>query len=161
MPKSITLTHEDVERVRDTLAKAPEKPKVPSLLTVREMIVSIKAEIQDLVKRRYTFEEIAEMIRSGSNLEQLRASTLKQYLHKKRSTSKTTKTPSTTAEASSPFPDLHCTVPDAAKPLETPLLERVPERAVGQKKSPSSQMNSPILSKPGKRSASLPKSQAR
>ena len=94
MPKIIKFTHEEIERVRATLAKAPEKPRVPPPLTVREMVVSIKAEIQDLVKRGYGFGEIAEMIRSGADLEHLGAATLKQYLNKKRPTSKTPKTSS-------------------------------------------------------------------
>jgi predicted transcriptional regulator len=94
VPKIIRFTHEEIERVRDILAKAPEKPKVPPPLTVREMVVSIKAEIQDLVKRGYGFGEIAEMIRSGADLEHLGAATLKQYLNRKRTTSKTPKTSS-------------------------------------------------------------------
>jgi hypothetical protein len=88
MKKQRTFTNEEVERVRATLAKAPEKPKTPPPLTVRETVVSIKSEIKDLLKRGYTFEEIAEMIRSGFNLEHLGASTLRQYLQKKRLTSK-------------------------------------------------------------------------
>jgi hypothetical protein len=92
MPRQITFTHEEIERVRATLAKAPEKPKVPPPLSVRETITSIRSEIQDLIKRGYTFDEIAEMIRNGFNLEHLGAATLKQYIQKKRSTSKTTKT---------------------------------------------------------------------
>lgn len=91
MPKLRKLLHEDIERVRATLAKAPAKPKVPPPLTIQETIFSIKTEIQDLLKRGYTFEDIAEMIRSGFNLEHLGASTLKQYLHKRRSTSKAPK----------------------------------------------------------------------
>jgi hypothetical protein len=93
VPRQITFTHEQIERVRATLAKAPEKPKAPQPLSVRETIISIRSEIQDLLKRGYTYEEISEMIRNGFNLEHLGAATLKQYLHKKRTTSKTTKTP--------------------------------------------------------------------
>jgi hypothetical protein len=92
MPKIKTFTHEDIERVRTILTQAPEKPKAPAPLTVREMVLSIKSEIADLQKRGYTFEEIAEMIRSGFNLEHLGAATLKQYLNKRRPLSKTKKT---------------------------------------------------------------------
>jgi len=94
MPKARTFTSEEIDRVRNMLKEAPEKPKVPAPLTAREMVTSIKAEINDLQKRGYTFEEIAEMIRSGFNLEHLGASTLKQYLTKKRTTSKAPKTTS-------------------------------------------------------------------
>jgi hypothetical protein len=94
MPKIITFTHEEIERVRATLTKAPEKPKVPPPLTVRETMNSIRSEIQDLLKRGYTLDEIAEMVRNGFNLEHLGAATLRQYIHKKRTTSKTTKTSS-------------------------------------------------------------------
>jgi hypothetical protein len=92
MPKKITFTREEIERVRAILAKAPEKPKVPPPLNVHETMLSIKSEIQDLLKRGYTFDEITEMIRNGFNLEHLGAATLKQYIQKKRPTSKTTKT---------------------------------------------------------------------
>lgn len=91
MVKTRTFTNEDIDRVRTMLKAAPEKQKVPAPLTAREMVNSIKAEINDLQKRGYTFEEIAEMIRSGFNLESLGASTLKQYLAKKRPTSKAPK----------------------------------------------------------------------
>jgi isopentenyl diphosphate isomerase/L-lactate dehydrogenase-like FMN-dependent dehydrogenase len=93
MPKIITFTHEEIERVRAILAKAPEKPKVPSPLGVRETMNSIRSEIQDLLKRGYTLNEISEMIRNGFNLEHLGAATLRQYIQKKRTTSKATKTP--------------------------------------------------------------------
>jgi hypothetical protein len=93
MPKKITFTHEQIERVRAILSKAPEKPKVPPPLNVHETMLAIKTEIQDLLKRGYTFEEIAEIIRNGFNLEHLGAATLRLYIQKKRPTSKTTKTP--------------------------------------------------------------------
>jgi hypothetical protein len=86
MPKPKTFTQEDVERLRASLTQAPEKPKTPPPLTAREMVVSIRSEILDLQKRGYALEEIAEMIRKDLNLDTLGASTLKQYLQKKRKT---------------------------------------------------------------------------
>ena len=94
MPKMRTFTKEDIDRVRMMLKTAPEKPKAIPALTAREMVSSIKTEINDLQKRGYSLEEIAEMIRNGFNLENLGASTLKQYLTKKRTISKAPKTSS-------------------------------------------------------------------
>lgn len=86
MPKPKTFAPQDVERVRALLAKAPEKPKTPAQLTQREMIAAITTEIRDLQKRNYTLDEIAVMIRDGFNLETLGASTLRNYLQRKRKT---------------------------------------------------------------------------
>ena len=84
MATTKTFTREDVERVRAALKTAPEKPKPPRPLTMRETVVAMSAEIRDLQKRGYTLDDVAAMIRDGFNLDTLGASTLKNYLAKKR-----------------------------------------------------------------------------
>jgi hypothetical protein len=89
MPKLKTFEREDVERVRALLHAAPQKPKTPAPMTQRDMIAAISTEIRDLQKRNYTLDEIAAMIRNGFNLDTLGASTLRQYLQKKRKAKQT------------------------------------------------------------------------
>ena len=85
MKKKSRVARGEIEDLRKQLSSIPDLPTEKQKLTTREAVITLRAEIRDLMRRGYDMAEISRFLAQGGL--DVAANTLRQYLtrqHKKR-----------------------------------------------------------------------------